>query len=311
MILWNKDVEYLPKISVEGMESLTKEIMDPLTRKRVCRFNLLLNIILPVLAFYLFSGSLMMIALSFVVFDFLCILISNYLFNIEPYNKFIKLDLKGKQKLLEQINQKLEFCAEKKEKAKRKVCNSCSYSYSGNCHRCKDVDMWFEMESFYLDLKSYYEDDIKSELEQIKRVEIENDKRKSNDYTDKLDFLQSAYERIVFFDEKYDIVSMKNVTKSLKNLIFILQEKPIGFQLMRVTIFTYIDELLSILDKWQILDKKSKEIYISDIEKISEELGENIRSLSDRISKMEVQDIDVSISVLLSELKSQNEKEGV
>ena len=75
-----------------------------------------------------------------------------------------------------------------------------------------------------------------------------------------------------------------------------------GYSLISSNLYLYLDELQNILNKWGELSEEQKQKYESDVKKISVALSKNIDELNSRISKLETEDLEVSISVLLKEL---------
>ena len=57
--------------------------------------------------------------------------------------------------------------------------------------------------------------------------------------------------------------------------------------------------------------KSQKEEYFGKVEKLSELIEDHISSLVKRIEKLEVEDLDINIDVLLSELERKVEDENV
>ena len=108
-----------------------------------------------------------------------------------------------------------------------------------------------------------------------------------------------------------DVEFLKPVHKALKLLISTLSEKEIGFSLISNTFYIYLDELQGILEKFFSLNKRQKDEYISKIEKLSELIEEHISSLVKRIEKLEIEDFDVNIDVLLSELERKVDEDNV
>ena len=314
MVLWNKSIEYKRSLSLEGLDTLSKKIVDPVSYKRINAFNLFINIILPLVLFFVLKKNLFFLGISFVIFDFICIFIDNLFLNRLPYSQYINDTLEKKQKRLENLNRSIFNLSNKRINYFKKHCSSCRYaSYpieDKECIGCGKDKPFIDKIYYLIKYRDDLNNEVNEELEKIKKESIEKDTRKSADYSDRIDFLQSALERISYFDEKYKIVSLKEITKSLKDLDCTLKKRPYGLQILRGTTITYVDELLNILEKWEQLDDNLREGYISDIEKISKHLGENINALTNRINKMDVQDIDVSIKVLLDELETTKNQEG-
>ena len=86
-------------------------------------------------------------------------------------------------------------------------------------------------------------------------------------------------------------------------------EKEVGFTLISNTFYIYLDELQGILEKFFSLNKGQKEEYFGKVEKLSELIEDHISSLVKRIEKLEVEDLDINIDVLLSELERKVEDE--
>jgi uncharacterized protein YdeI (YjbR/CyaY-like superfamily) len=74
-------------------------------------------------------------------------------------------------------------------------------------------------------------------------------------------------------------------------------------------LYLHLDELLVVLNKYTELDNEQKKNYISDIKKVSEYLKRNIEQLSKRISALETEDIEISLSVLLKDLAKGDDKD--
>ena len=97
--------------------------------------------------------------------------------------------------------------------------------------------------------------------------------------------------------------------KSIKKLIDILNEKEVGFTIISSSFYIYLDELQGILEKFFSLNDKQKSEYTKKIEKLSILIEDHINSLIKRIEKLDVEDLEVNIDVLLQELERKAEED--
>ena len=116
--------------------------------------------------------------------------------------------------------------------------------------------------------------------------------------------------KIAYFIKTYDVTFLNNVLSSIDELNKTLDKKPIGCTLIPGTMYAYLDELQNILSKWVDLDSAQKNMYEKDINRISEAISKFINSLNERIVRLETEDIEVGISVLLNELELNLEEEN-
>ena len=151
---------------------------------------------------------------------------------------------------------------------------------------------------------------IDSQLEKIKEEEIQEDTRQSKDFSDKTEYFTATRDKIEYFAKTHKVKFLNDVIGSLNILNDTLAQKPIGYTLIPGTMYAYLDELQNILNKWVDLDDAQKKIYEDDIIKISTAIGNFITSLNNRIVRLETEDIEVGISVLLSELEENLEEEN-
>ena len=89
----------------------------------------------------------------------------------------------------------------------------------------------------------------------------------------------------------------------------VLEEKEIGFTIISSSFYIYLDELQGILEKFFTLNDKQKSEYIGKIERLSKLIEDHINSVINRIEKLEVEDLEVNIDVLLQELERKSEED--
>ena len=92
-------------------------------------------------------------------------------------------------------------------------------------------------------------------------------------------------------------------------MICVLEEKEIGFTIISSSFYIYLDELQGILEKFFTLNDKQRSEYIEKIQRLSKLIEDHINSVIKRIEKLEVEDLEVNIDVLLQELERKSEED--
>ena len=119
-------------------------------------------------------------------------------------------------------------------------------------------------------------------LQQIDRIE-----RKNKEQNHKINILTNE------LDNDY-------LTKTEEGSVISLEHSKEGM--------VYLDELQGILEKFFSLNSEQKSDYIGKIEKLSKLIEDHINSVVKRIEKLEVEDLEVNIDVLLQELERKAEE---
>ena len=122
-------------------------------------------------------------------------------------------------------------------------------------------------------------------------------------------YFEDVRDRLKYFIDKQKVEYLKPVYKSIKKLIDILNEKEVGFTIISSSFYIYLDELQGILEKFFSLNDKQKSEYTKKIEKLSILIEDHINSLIKRIEKLDVEDLEVNIDVLLQELERKAEED--
>lgn len=311
MIVWDRSSEYITKLSPEEREDIALNISTPRSLKRAQKINNLLNFVVPVLIFGVFGFNLIAFAISFIVFDIILCFMDQLIYVVFPYNKTKNMSLEAVQKRIDDLKAEKDKISKSLEEFRKKECCGCRYHYYDNCTDCSDVRLAVnEMRALNEFIKSE-ESYLNKELEKIKEKEVAANNKTSKDYSDKKQYLIDIRDKLKYYKNKKNMTFLEPVLKSVKILISTLDKKPMGYALVSNTLYIYLDELQKILEKLTSLDETKKDVYIKDIEKISVALSENINSLINRISKLETEDIEVSITVLLNELTREGEENNV
>lgn len=312
MILWNRNRPYKKRLTADERYEIAEQITTKKTIRNVEIANTIINVAVPILLLLIVWNKklpyvLLILGIAFVITDVILCTIDNLIFVIFPYKRTTNMSLSKAQKRLdivkaknEELNQKLKQHYEK--------CDDC---WTRNCSRCDlhENERWDKrvLSDFIKDEEKY----INKELEKIQEEEIKADTKKSKDYTDKLVYLTAIGEKLKYFKKSYDMVFLKSVVDSVSTLKTILEKKPIGHSLISSKLYIHLDELINILTGWEGLSDAQKDIYMESIKSLSEKFTENINHLVKRIEKLETENIEVSISVLMKELTDYSEKENV
>lgn len=311
MIVWDRDSQYKTKLSPEEREDIALNISTPRSIKKVQKLNNVINFIVPIFVFWIFGFNLIAFAISFIVFDIILCFVDQMTYVILPYHRSKNMSLDAVQKRIDELKKEKDKISKDLTEFRKTECRECRYHYYDNCTDCKDVRLAVsEIRTLNQFIKSE-EAYLNKELEKIKEKEVEANNKTSKDYSDKKQYLIDIRDKLKYYKTKKNMEFLAPILKSIKVLISTLEKKPIGYTLVSNTLYIYLDELQKILEKLISLDDEKKEIYLRDIEKISIALSENINNLINRISKLETEDIEVSITVLLNELNREGEEKNV
>ena len=312
MILWDRNTGKISKTSSEDREELARQNCTKSFLRNVKRGNTIVNIAVPAGIFALCGFDLIALAAGFIATDIVLCCIDNEVFVRSPYRKAKKMSLEDVESRIERM--KLQREAKQKEisKLRSKYCNDCS-SYSGwsrsECTACETMSCLCSDVAKLSDFIQSEEHYLATEKGKIKDKEIENNNKKSAEYQNKLKYFEDVRDRLKYFIDKKNVDFLKPVYDSIKRLIGVLEEKEIGFTIISSSFYIYLDELQGILEKFFTLNDKQKSEYIGKIERLSKLIEDHINSVINRIEKLEVEDLEVNIDVLLQELERKSEED--
>lgn len=313
MILWDRNKGKILKASSEDRKELAGQLCTKGFLQKVEKGNTLINIAVPAGIFALCGFDLVALAAGFIITDVVLCCIDNEVFVKGPYRKAKKMSLEDVESNIEKMKLEKDSITKKIAHLRDKYCDNC-HSYSGSRYSCTDCSEMRNLHSDLSKLQSFIdreENYLRIEKGKIRDKEIESNNKKSEDYRNKLQYFMDVKDRLKYFIDKQDVEFLKPVHKAMKKLVDVLSEKEIGFSLISNTFYIYLDELQGILEKFFSLNKGQKEEYLGKIEKLSELIEDHISSLVKRIEKMEVEDLDINIDVLLSELERKVEEDNV
>lgn len=316
--------EFFDKEYSYGISSLERIVnadktYSPSVVEKHKKINTYLNIafclfVLFLCDFQIFANwNIVKIGVAFVVFDVVLGFVDNYLVNVRPYKENIKLkDVTKYQKYVEELEQKVEELGKKKLAFAKENCVKCSYRYwydTANQYRC-DKNLQYQCPIFqeydwYDKELKYHKKKLESLLEEMKTEQVLSNEKVSSDYQDKLVYFKDMQIKFEHLSKKAK--GLTPVSKSLKNLITLLETKPIGLTFVPNTVYIYLDELQTISTKLEGLDKEQQERYADKFGKVAKALSENIDDINRRIDNYETEDIEVGLNVLFSELVKDTE----
>lgn len=289
MIFWNRNKKFKFWISPNEIEENMREYSTSTTVGWHKFFSIIFNIAVAVATYFVFGFNIIAFAVAFIVTDVLLVTIGWFGCYLFPYLKTRGLGLLGTQKRIENLTRK-------RDKLKEIVRNGEYYSYERKLEIDDDVyilENCIEIEQEYLD----------AENKKIEEQKIKEDKRTNKDFNNKLDYLHNCKDKLKFYINEKNISELKPVKIALNKLIKTLEERPMGITMIPMTLYIYLDELQLISEKICGLSDNYSNKYSKDIEKVSGLLRANIAELIDKINKYDMDDIEVSLSVLLKELE--------
>lgn len=308
MILWRRDFTCNKKLTSENRMAIAKAIATSNTLFYAKLANYIINFVVLAITYMAFGFNILALAIAFVATDIMLTVIDNLVFVYLPRAKTMSASLKSSQKRVAKVIAKRDKLQNTIQDFKDKTCANCTSRYwREGCTDC------YEKEYSDLQLMNRFIDQeqkwIDSQLETIKENEIKEDVRQSKDFSSKTEYFINVRNKIAYFIKTYDVTFLNNVLSSIDELNKTLDKKPIGCTLIPGTMYAYLDELQNILSKWVDLDSAQKNMYEKDINRISEAISKFINSLNERIVRLETEDIEVGISVLLNELELNLEEE--
>jgi hypothetical protein len=163
-------------------------------------------------------------------------------------------------------------------------------------------------------LKTFIEfetDWVEHKLKPYKEAEMEaivaTEQRPAKEYNDKAEYFAILKEKLAYFISNHNFTFLKPIADSLDRLVELLNTKPEGYSLVPTTLYIYMDELQRVLNKLVGLQTLQMGAYMEDLMKVSGSLSKNIDRTISRIEKLDTNDIEVSLSVLISELAKEEE----
>ena len=316
--------EFFDKEYSYGISSLERIVnadktYSPSVVEKHKKINTYLNIafclfVLFLCDFQIFTNwNIVKIGVAFVIFDIVLGFVDNYLVNVKPYKENAKLkDVAKYQKYVSELEKKVEELYKKKLEFAKENCAKCSYRYwytGVNPYRCeKSLQhqcLIFQEYDWYDKELAYHKMKLEALLEEMKTEQVLSNEKVSSDYQDKLVYFKDMQIKFEHLSKKSK--GLTPVSKSLKNLIILLETKPIGLTFVPNTVYIYLDELQTISTKLEGLDKEQQERYADKFGKVAKALSENIDDINRRIDNYETEDIEVGLNVLFSELVKDTE----
>ena len=246
-------------------------------------------------ALYLSSGVMFHFWLNF-NFWYSCFMLLPLMF-IEHCFAFMYFYLypkyRSKSKKIETIEKNIEKLASKKEYWDDKNSYESVFSYDD----IRALTLYYK---WCLECEQEYLRDVIAEKEFKKSNAEENATKKDN----RIIQLENILNEINCFVNNENINSLVCIGDAINELLDTIKQKPIGIRLISNNLFVYFDELKYILEKYITLNDENKEKYNLTIAEIAERLTSNIKEICNSIEKLETDDIEVSMNVLLSELKN-------
>lgn len=313
MILWNRNREVTKRLTSDDHRDIAEEICtkDLVTAMEI--IDIAINVLTPlallwVLKLNSISFNLLTFAIAFCVFDIVMCIVDHLVIVVIPRNKTLSISFTKAQERLDKMKEKKNQLDENYKKFRKDhKCDNCWHNCS-SCYEYQKLKNQINILKTFIDEEEIY---INSELDKIKEEEIRTDKRKSEDYENKRDFLKRTKEKLEYFVKTYKVHEVDIVITSIAKLDEVLEKKPMGQGLIDGTLYLYLDELQKILSEYVSLNDKQRNAYLADIKKLSMAFGQNLDRLTERIEKLETESMEVSIAVLMNELTGSGGEEDV
>ena len=307
MVVWNRDLTYKNRLTSEDRERIARSITTPGVIRRAKIINTLINIWLPIIIFWLTDFNLIVLTIAFVATDIILCAYDHLRFVTIPHFITINMSLSDVQKRMEKMTRQRDELSRDIKVYHDEHCGACCCR---NCNRCTLTYMKKDRDCLtnFIDREREYVD---AELAKIKEAEIKSDAKKSRDYADKKEYLVNMRDKLHYFITKHNMKFLNTIYDSVFRLIVTLEKKPFGYEMVSNTTYIHLDELQNVLTKMTGFDEAQREKYENDVNKIANALSQSIERLSERISKVETESVEVSIAVLMKELLDEGEMKNV
>lgn len=171
-------------------------------------------------------------------------------------------------------------------------------------------DSFFDSSTIY-SIRRYYSICQNSEKDYLNEIKKELAKEQEVLKTQNIETTRDTriakletYKKLVeTYISEHNISDIECIDASIEKLLDTVNHKPAGVKLISNNLFVYFNELKYILDKFITLNQENKEKYQENIIEIAKSLTSNIEEICDNIEKFETDDIEVSMKILLQELK--------
>jgi Rad3-related DNA helicase len=269
--------------------------------------NLALNVTIPFMVCYLTNCNLIVVAASFVVTDAVLCAISDYMIIHKPHKEISERLLSYARQELQDTKERRDQLDQRRKEYKNK---NCSRKCQMDCSKCPASEMDNEFEALNTFIE-FEHDWIEMKLAPMKDAEmaafVALEQKPSKENADKLEYFTAFAEKIDYFVANHNFTFLKPVEDSIDRLVELLKMKPDGYRLIPRTLYLYIDELQKVLSKLTGLQTLQMGEYMEDLMTVSSALSKSVDRTITNIEKLDTDDIEVSLSVLINELIKEEE----
>ena len=293
MIIWERKISVYDR-DIEEREDLAWRVTSPITYKTCEWANVGINIVAFLVTFYFFNFNILAHAVAFILLDAALCVVDRLVFMTFPSKHPANTELEAAQKRVLKLHKALEKARKMKDNAR----------YGGFFYEIGiDEVRWLQ------DTIEDEDEFIEAELAKVQKIEAKTNQKVSKDYANKREYFIALQHKFNYFIAEYKYAFLNEICLEVKELVELLDKKPMGYEMIPHNLYLHLDELLVVLNKYTELDNEQKKNYISDIKKVSEYLKRNIEQLEKRISALETEDIEISLSVLLKDLAKGDDKD--
>lgn len=136
---------------------------------------------------------------------------------------------------------------------------------------------------------------------QVLMAEAKSNTKLSKDYEDKQKYIKDVCKRFDILSS--DFACAGSLSMSLKKLSEVLETKPAALQQIPYKVYMYLDELQKVANQILGLDSDNRDYYVAKMEDVAKLLDSQINDCIEAVNNFEAKDIEVTLNVLLSELK--------
>jgi hypothetical protein len=310
MIFWNrKDVYFL--MSAEEREEYIYNSVSLKMFRFLNFLSFLLNVFIVLVLYYFVGFNLIALGIGFIISDILLNVFDQILFITIPY-------LTTCTKSTTKLNRRLHKIEKHKGKTEHQItilrtkeCKKCNFAYeANNCYRCKHIEHLqakikrlneiIEIEKQYIsELQNKTEVKILTK-EKKNSIGIEQNTEKENYFT----YITERFSELIGKENLNFLIGLKKNTKSLSQ---ILNNKPELETEIPLTIYSKLDDMLTISYNYIKLKPEEQKEQLEDIKKFTDLLIKETLSIILKINHVKTPQKN-DIRFLLNKYNKQEEQ---
>lgn len=278
---------------------------------RVLTFlSFILNIMAALILYHFVGYNLIALGIGFIIFDITMNILEQIIFITIPYITSCSKSTKKIKRRLKRIEKAKQKTEKKIAILRAKYCRHCDYTYDKEtCYHCKPVVRLRERKkklSKIIENEKVYIADLES-----KKVVNKSEKKKNTNLVEYTEIKESYFVNITkkFSEliEKEKLYFLIGLRKNVQSLSQILSSKPELECTIPLSIYSKLDDMLTISYDYIKLNQEEKKEQLEDIKKFANSLIKETQGLVVQINRIRTPEVKEDIKTLLEKYNKQEE----